>query len=312
MAENDMMSGLWSDYTVGATTTSQVVAGREANGTLGKDDFLKLLVTQLQYQDPLNPMDDKQFIAQMAQFSALEQMQNMSATTTKTQAFSMIGKIVVGTIYNEANGTYEQIAGEVTHVTIKKNEPHLMVAGKEMLVSDLEEVYDMTMKSIQSNIATSQSLGLIGKYIQSVVYENGKPVDYIEGKVDHVKFDNGSPIFVVGNKDVYPADVAGVSDTNMILGRKVTTELGEHEITNVTFVLGKPVITAGGNINLDDLNHLTQALRHQGENITYGKVSGLVNGIEITGGKVYFMVGAENEKVSYTDYAKLTGQTSTE
>lgn len=72
-------------------TINQVSTGaQQQNATkpvakkeLGKDDFLKLFITRLRYQNPLEPVNDEQFIAQMAQFSSLEQMQNMNASLTE-------------------------------------------------------------------------------------------------------------------------------------------------------------------------------------------------------------------------------------
>lgn len=61
----------------------QKQTNQQSPGILGKDDFLKILITQLQNQDPSNPMDDREFIAQMAQFSSLEQMTNMNTAIQK-------------------------------------------------------------------------------------------------------------------------------------------------------------------------------------------------------------------------------------
>lgn len=77
------------------------VSGRQVSQSLGKDDFLKLLITQLSNQDPTSPMGNTEFIAQMAQFSSLEQMTNMNQEFSKlnammvsSQGVNTIGKIV--------------------------------------------------------------------------------------------------------------------------------------------------------------------------------------------------------------------------
>ncbi len=75
--------------------------GKPAQTSLGQDDFLKILITQLQHQDPTSPMEDKDFIAQMAQFSSLEQIRNMSQNFQKlsgllasSEAAQMLGRSV--------------------------------------------------------------------------------------------------------------------------------------------------------------------------------------------------------------------------
>jgi flagellar basal-body rod modification protein FlgD len=63
----------------GVLNAGNVVQGSSTKNLLGKDDFLKLLTTQLQHQDPLNPMDGTEFTAQLAQFSSLEALQDISS-----------------------------------------------------------------------------------------------------------------------------------------------------------------------------------------------------------------------------------------
>jgi len=92
--------------------------GKVQKQNMDKDDFLKILITQLTTQDPTQPMQDKDFIAQMAQFSSLEQMTNMatsfgkvSSVISASQAVSTIGK----SVEIEAGG--QTIKGQVTAVT---------------------------------------------------------------------------------------------------------------------------------------------------------------------------------------------------
>jgi flagellar basal-body rod modification protein FlgD len=92
---------------------------KTATDVLGKDAFLKLLVTQLQNQDPLNPLDDKEFIAQLAQFSSLEQMSNVAAgitaLTEKTAQQDMLS--AVNYIGKEVTATGSEITKSGSYVS---------------------------------------------------------------------------------------------------------------------------------------------------------------------------------------------------
>lgn len=111
-----------------------------SNQALGKDDFLKLLVTQLQYQDPLNPQDNQQFMAQMAQFSSLEQMQNIAQDSTLTQAINLIGKNVVGSYLDPGTGDKIPISGQVSKMIVTNGVPKVIVNGQEIELKDISEV----------------------------------------------------------------------------------------------------------------------------------------------------------------------------
>ncbi|WP_394137059.1 flagellar hook assembly protein FlgD [Cytobacillus oceanisediminis] len=77
---------------------------------LGKDDFLKILMTQLQNQDPMNPMQDKDFIAQMATFSSLEQMTNMNKTMEKFVMFQEQNQLMSYNQFLGKNVTWHKLA----------------------------------------------------------------------------------------------------------------------------------------------------------------------------------------------------------
>ena len=114
--------------------------GRVAKQVMDKDDFLKILITQLAHQDPTQPMEDKEFIAQMAQFSTLEQMTNMGAEFTKLsgilksgQAFSLLGKTV------EIISREEVISGVVSEIAGREY-PRVLVNGRYFDIEDIEKV----------------------------------------------------------------------------------------------------------------------------------------------------------------------------
>ena len=111
------------------------------SSTLGKDAFLQLLVTQMKYQDPLNPSTDTEYIAQLAQFSQLEQLQNLNATYSNNQAMTLVGKLVtVQTTDSLGNSKY--VSGFVDYVTMVNGTAKLCIEDNLYSMDQIYEVYD--------------------------------------------------------------------------------------------------------------------------------------------------------------------------
>lgn len=124
-------------------SNTSAVASKVAKNELGKDAFLQLLVTQMKYQDPLNPSSNTEYIAQLATFSQLEQMQNIGTINSNTQAFSLVGKSVIMQTISDT-GTINRISGKVDFISMDKGKARLSIDGNLYSVDDLYSVIDDT------------------------------------------------------------------------------------------------------------------------------------------------------------------------
>lgn len=124
-----------------AASIAQSTTKQTDNSSLDKDAFLQLLVTQMQYQDPLEPTNNTEYMSQMAQFSSLEAMQNLNSTVTNTQALGLTGQYVIINTKDSA-GNATQIAGLVDFVTISNGEAFLSVNDQYYSINDLDSVVD--------------------------------------------------------------------------------------------------------------------------------------------------------------------------
>jgi len=137
-----------------ASTSGSTTAKTDLANVLGKDAFLKLLVTELKYQDPTDPMDNKDFISQMSTFSSLEQMQNLNTTMTSMadsingtvlpslllqQSSNMIGKEVTYTSTTTTDGksTTGKKTGIIESVVMKDGSLYYLIDDKEVAAADI-------------------------------------------------------------------------------------------------------------------------------------------------------------------------------
>lgn len=131
-----------SGITSATPTTDLPTVGDSGDQTLGKDTFLKLLVAQLRYQDPLSPADSQQFMAQTAQFTSVEKLEEIAesmAKLTKNDDLATIGNLVGKSVqYRDSVGTLHE--SRVTAGRVDDNGIMLVLGDQEIRVEDVEAV----------------------------------------------------------------------------------------------------------------------------------------------------------------------------
>jgi flagellar basal-body rod modification protein FlgD len=196
--------------------------------SLGKDMFLKLLVTKLQYQDPLNPMEDTEFTAQLAQFSSLEQLTNMGSymeelnklqgSINNIQALSFIGKQV------SARGNIVEYSGQPINLNFELEDSAAEVVvevytdeGTLVRTIDIADAPQGDIQCLWDGKDGSGSEVAAGRYVFNVEATDydGSCIEsktYVTGTVTGVRYDDGITFLIIGNKEVT------ISDVEKILG----------------------------------------------------------------------------------------------
>jgi flagellar basal-body rod modification protein FlgD len=220
---------------VGGIESAQTSASQNTtsqNTVLGKDEFLTLLVAQLQNQDPMNPMDSTGFTAQLAQFSSLEQLQNVNdqlshigasqASLNNLQAVDYIGKTVVasGSSTQVKDGVAEKLrfdlGADASRVDIKlydaagnfirSIENDAMNQGQQSITWDGT---DMNGNAVPDGTYTFQVMALDAN--QTAVSVS----TYTTGIISGVNFRDGSAYLLAGDIEIPMSSVVSVTETQI-------------------------------------------------------------------------------------------------
>ncbi len=183
-------------------TPDNTSESKRGTGELGKDAFLQLLVTQMKYQDPLNPTSDTEYISQLATFSSLEEMQNLNTTLGHMQGYNLVGEYVMVKTEGE-EGSEGFTGGKVDYVFVENNKMYLNINGNDYSIDDLdtvvteEYVKGLSSKGVNTTSDLAQAADLVGKNV-TVKDDEGKSYT---GEAFQAFMDNGTVYLKVGSKN---------------------------------------------------------------------------------------------------------------
>lgn len=187
-------------------TLEELNNSRTVKKELGKDDFLLILCKQLANQNPLEPASDTDFIAQLAQFSSLQQMQSLNTGFTTSQAYNLLGKYVYVTP-SENGASSDTIFGKVDGVIKEDGVDYLIIGQNKYKFSDVSGILNTTDDTSSTDERILQSANLIGKTVTASYKDDADKEQTITGVVQKVTIKDGVFYATVKESDTVSKDV---------------------------------------------------------------------------------------------------------
>jgi len=123
------------------------------------ETFLKLLVAQMQYQDPMEPQSNTEFVGELAQMSTMEQMQDMSGSLSTSKALGYVGKAIYAEVLDSETGITMTYAGTAEGVVMKNGEAYLVVGSYAICVDDIIAIAENTSGDTDSTTTDTTATG---------------------------------------------------------------------------------------------------------------------------------------------------------
>lgn len=144
----------------GGTNYNATFTDKKTNDAVSVDDFLNLMVAQLKNQDFMNPVDDTQYVTQLAQFATMQQMQELASYSKSNYVLSLPGKVITCAKFN-VNGTIDKQTGPVQKVSLVDNEYKITVNNKQFSLDQIMEINGL--ESANGNKVDASNLAISAK-----------------------------------------------------------------------------------------------------------------------------------------------------
>ncbi len=202
------------------TAEQQKAEAETVSNDLDKQAFLKLLVAQMKYQDPMQPTENTEYVSQLAQFSSLEAMNNVSQSVDLQRATGLIGKVVTASTTDSVTGVTNETTGTVEFVTQSGSTTYVTIDGGQYELDEVSKVWDDTYAN---------------------AYNQSNSFSKLLGEIPNAAYINSS------NKDAYKTQVSSLYASYMSMDDYTRGFISEsdtaklNELVNQYEILGDPL-----------------------------------------------------------------------